>query len=436
MSNIAIGFLGLIIMIIMLLAGVNVGFTLAMVGSIGLLLIIGPTATISYVASNAFSYTISSAFLVLPCFILMGLLVMETGIGPVAYNSLNKLFGKAPAGLGISTIAGCALFGAMIGTAGSTAMIFGKIACPEMRKYGYDKKFAYGLVSGASLLGMLIPPSTLAVVYGVVTGESIGQLLFGGVGPGILLAILYSVISIIMVKRNPALAPRYDQKVTWPERGKAVIKLWPILVVGLVVVGGIYGGVFTPLEAGAWGCVVVLIIGALQKSIKIRQVWKAVEETVGMCAMVFIVLIGGRIFSKFLTISGVSQVAVNWITSVVKADWQLVAALVVLYLILGCFLEANSIIMITIPVVYPAVQAMGIDPIWFGMVLILALHAGMLTPPLGMVVYSIKSVAEPDVSLEDIFAGMWPFLAMVVLCTALVIIFPQIAVWLPSRMFG
>ena len=155
-----------------------------------------------------------------------------------------------------------------------------------------------------------------------------------------------------------------------------------------------------------------------------------------MCAMVFIVLTGGRVFSKFLTVSGVSQVAVNWITSTVQHQWQLVAALVVLYLILGCFLEANSIIMITIPVVYPAVQAMGIDPIWFGMVLILALHAGMLTPPLGMVVYSVKSVASSDVSLEDIFSGMWPFLAMVVLCTALVIIFPQIATWLPSRMFG
>ena len=436
MNSILIGAIGLIVMLVLLLAGVNVGFTLAAIGSVGLFLIIGPKATVSYVASNAFSYTISSAFLVLPCFILMGLLVMETGIGPVAYRSLNKLFGRAPAGLGISTVAGCALFGAMIGTAGSTAMIFGKIACPEMRKYGYDKKFAYGLVSASSLLGMLIPPSTLAVVYGVVTGESIGKLLFGGVGPGIVLALLYCGLSIIMVLRNPSLAPRYQETVTWKERGRAIVDLWPILLVGLVVVGGIYGGVFTPLEAGAWGCVVVIAIGAFQKTIGFKQIWNAVEETVGMCAMVFIVLTGGRIFSKFLTISGLSQVAVNWITNTVQHPWQLVAAMVILYLILGCFLEANSIIMITIPVMYPAVHAMGIDPIWFGMVLILALHAGMITPPLGMVVYSVKSVAPSDVSLEDIFSGIWPFLAMVVLCTALVIIFPQIATWLPGRMFG
>ena len=239
MNNVLIGGIALIIMLVMLLSGVNVGFTLAAIGSVGLFLIIGPTATVSYVASNAFAYTISSAFLVLPCFILMGLLVMETGIGPIAYQSLNKLFGKAPAGLGISTVAGCALFGAMIGTAGSTAMIFGKIACPEMRKYGYDKRFAYGLVSAASLLGMLIPPSTLAVVYGVVTGESIGKLLFGGVGPGILLALLYAGLSVFMVLRNPSLAPRYQEKVSWKERGGAMIDLWPILVVGLVVVGGI-----------------------------------------------------------------------------------------------------------------------------------------------------------------------------------------------------
>lgn len=435
MSSIMIGSLGLVVMFIMLAIGVNVGFTLATVGTVGLILIIGPTATISYVASSAFNYTISSAFLVLPCFILMGLLVMETGIGPVAYESLNKLFGRVPAGLGISTIVGCGLFGSMIGTAGSTAMIFGKIACPEMRKQGYDKSFSYGLVSAASLLGMLIPPSTLAVVYGVVTGESIGQLLFGGVGPAILLGCLYALCSIIMVKRNPALAPLYNKKVSWRERGKAVVSLWPILVVGLVVLGGIYGGIFTPLEAGAWGCVVILIIGLIQGTIRWKQIWNAVEETVGMCAMVFIILTGGRIFSRFLTISGLSQVAVNWITSIVTADWQLVAALVILYLILGCFLEANSIIMITIPVIYPAVSAMGIDPIWFGIVLILALHAGMLTPPLGLVVYSIKSVAEPDVSLEDVFTGVWPFLAMVILCIILVIIFPSIATWLPSVMY-
>lgn len=434
MNSVIIGVIGIIALFILLGLGVNVGFTLAVIGVIGLFAIVGPGATFSYVASNAFSYTISSAFLVLPCFILMGLLVMETEIGPKAYASLNKLVGRMPAGLGIGSILACALFGSMIGTAGSTAMIFGKIACPEMRRFGYDKKFSYGLVCGASLLGMLIPPSTLAVVYGVVSGESIGALLFGGIGPALVLIVLYSATAIFMVKRNPALAPKREEKVSLREKGKAVISLWPILLVGGVVIGGIYSGIFTPLEAGAWGCLVIVIVGIICRTITLKKIWRAVEETVGMCAMVFIILTGGRIFSRFLTVSGVSQVVVNWITDIMIAPWQLVSAIVILYLILGCFLEANSIIMITIPVMYPAVSAMGVDPIWFGILLILALHAGMLTPPLGMVAYSIKAVAEQDVKLEDVFSGMVPFMICVFVCIFLVIVFPQIATWLPNHM--
>ena len=434
MSGITLGIIGVVFLFVLLFSGVYVGLALGLVGGLGLVLLQGFARAAGYASTIVFSHTNTTAFLVLPLFIMLGNLVIETGVGPICYNSLSKILGRVPAGLGIASVAGATAFGSMIGTAGSTSQIFSMIACPEMRKHGYDKRFSYGMVTSAGLLGMLIPPSTLAVVYGTATGDSIGKLLFAGVGPGILLAVLYSVCAVVMVKRKPALAPMNPDHFSGKEKLRSLVDLWPILMVGGIILGGIYGGIFTPTEAGAWGCLALLIVGLILRTLTPAKVWNATEETVVLAAQIFLILIGGKLFSAFLTLSGLSQMCINWIVATFHSQNAVVFMVVILYLILGCFLDSNSIIMITVPVVYPVIKAFGIDTIWFGMVLILALHVGMLTPPLGMCAYAVKSSAPDDVSLEDIFIGLIPFLFMAILCTLIVILIPGIATWLPGKM--
>lgn len=430
-----IGITGIIALFILLAIGVHVGIALGFIGVFGLMLILGTEATVHYAASASFHFATSTGLLVLPCFILMGLLAARSGIGSNVFNSISKLVGRLPAGLALATFVGTTAFGTVVGTAGSTSMIFAQVACPEMRRHGYDKRFAYGLVTAAGLSGMLIPPSTLGVFYALTTGESVGKILFAGVGPGLLMDVLFSICAITMVLLKPQLAPRINIELSWRQRLSAIIDLWPVFIVGGVVLGGIYGGIFTPKEAGAWGVVIVLLIGFLGKRMNWSQLWGAVEEAVGIIAMIFLILVAGRLFARFLTVSGISTAVLEQITGTFRETWQILAVLVLIYLILGCFLEAYSIIMITVPVVYPVVTMMGIDPIWFGMVLILALHAGLLTPPLGFCVYAVKAVADNDVTLEDIFIGVLPFLFMLIILIALVIAFPPIATWLPDRMF-
>lgn len=430
-----IGVLGLLILLLMIIIGVHIGISLGFIGILGLIFTLGLERTLSFVAGTAFHFTTSPALLALPCFILMGILAANTELAANAYGALRTILGRFPAGLAISTFVGTTVFGTVTGTAGGTSMVFTKIACPEMRQYGYEKRFAYGLVCAAGLSGMLIPPSALMVFYGINTGDSIGRLLFAGVGPGLLMDALFSLCAITMVLLKPHLAPRANLRFSWRERLLAVKDLWPVFIVGGTVLGGMYGGVFTPNEAAAWGVILVALVGLLRKKLGGRQLWHAVEESVGIMAMVFFIMITGQIFARFLAVTGVSRLMLDFILNTFPEAWQLIPALVLLYLVLGMFLDSFSIIVLTIPIIHPVIITMGIDPIWFAVVMILTLHAGMLTPPLGVCVFSSKAVAEADVSMEDIFVGVLPFLLMVVIVTALVIVFPPIATWLPDRMF-
>lgn len=430
-----IGILGLLILLFMMVSGVHIGICLGFVGTLGLIIFLGMERTMSFVAGTTFHYTTDPSLLVLPCFILMGILAAETGLASNAYSSLSKLLGRFPAGLAISTFVGTTVFGTVTGTAGGTSMVFTKIACPEMRRQGYDKRFTYGLVCAAGLSGMLIPPSTLMVFYAINTGDSVGKLLFAGVGPGLLMDAMFSLCAITMVLLKPQLAPRLNIQISWWQRLLAVKDLWPVFVVGGLVLGGIYGGIFTATEAGAWGVIAVILIGLLRNKLGGKQLWRAIEESVGIMAMVFLIMVAGQIFARFLALSGISQSLIDFAVKTFPEAWQLLPILVLLYLVLGLFLDSFSIIVLTVPILHPLIKAMGIDPIWFAVVLILALHAGMLTPPVGVCVFSSKAVAEEDVAIEDIFIGVLPFLLMVVIVTALVIAFPPIATWLPEQMF-
>ncbi|MEE9203355.1 MAG: TRAP transporter large permease, partial [Dehalococcoidia bacterium] len=406
---------------------------LGVVGVLGMLVVIGLEAGVSLLATTSFHFATNPEFIVMPLFILMGLLAMKGGISEATYDALSKWIGKLRGGLGIATVGACTAFGTVSGSALVTASVFARVSCPEMRRHGYSKGLAYGIVSSAGAIGMLIPPSLLAVVYGLLTLESIGDLLIAGIAPGMLLAVVFTGGILAIAYLNPSAAPPVAFDITWGQRLASLKDFWPIGVAGLVVIGGIYSGFVTPTEAGAFGALAILLMAVFWGGMRWPQLRTALNETVSITAMIFLILIAAKVFSRFMMLSGVAPKLVNTILDLGLSPLGLVIAMAILYLILGAFLDSISMLSITIPVIYPAVQAMGIDPMWFAMVVILAIHVGLITPPVGLNVYAVKAVAEPDVSLEDVFRGTTPFFFMMLLALAIIIAFPVLSTWLPAH---
>jgi tripartite ATP-independent transporter DctM subunit len=427
------GILGVLVLFFMLAVGVHIGVALGVVGVLGMLVIIGLEAGVTLLATTSFHFATNPEFIVMPLFILMGLLAMMGGISEATYSALSKWIGKLRGGLGIATVGACTAFGTVSGSALVTATVFARVSCPEMRRQGYSKGLAYGIVSSAGAIGMLIPPSLLAVVYGLLTLESIGDLLIAGIAPGVLLAVVFTGGILVMAYTNPTLAPPVTFDITWGQRLSSLKDFWPIGIAGLVVIGGIYSGFFTPSEAGAFGALAILLIAIFWGGMRWPQLRMALNETVSITAMIFLILIAAKVFSRFMMLSGVAPKLVNTILDLGLGPLGLVITMAILYLILGAFLDSISMLSITIPVIYPAVQALGIDPMWFAMVVILAIHVGLITPPVGLNVYAVKGVAEPDVSLEDIFRGTIPFFFMMLLALAIIIAFPILSTWLPAQ---
>jgi C4-dicarboxylate transporter DctM subunit len=430
-----LGILGIAALLLMLAAGVHVGVALGMVGFIGTMILISFNATLNLMVTSSFHFSINIEFLTIPLFILMGLLAMEGGISMATYEGLTKLLGKTPGGLGIATVGGCTAFGTVSGSSMVTAAVFAQVGAPEMIRQGYTKELAYGICTASGVIGMLIPPSLLAVIYGILTQESIGKLLIAGIGPGLLLALIFAAGIMVIASRNPAMASRAAFTVAWKERVTSLKSLWPILVSAVVVIGGIYGGIFTTTEAAAFGTLAVLLIGIFWGGLRWRQFYSALMQTVRVSATLFLVCIAARLFSRFIVMSGLAPQVLNYIIELGLTPLWLVILLSIMYIILGAFLDSISMLSITIPFIYPLVKDMGIEVIWFAMVSILAIEVGVITPPFGLNVYAVKGVATADVTLEKIFKGIMPFFFMMLVALATVIALPVISTWLPAHMF-
>ncbi len=428
--------IGVVILLVLIALGVHIGISLAVAGGVGLLFILGPEQATSMLTTSLYYVGERWTYVVIPLFIFMGLLSARGGISKNLYTGLNYWLGRIRGGLGIATVAACTVFGTVCGSAMVTASVFAQVSAPEMRKHGYSKELAYGICTSAGMIGMLIPPSIFAVVWAILTNESVGRLLLAGLGPGILMAIVFSVGILMMGKFKPSdVGGTQAVTATWRQRFASLKLLWPILVVAATLIGGIFGGVFSATEAGAVAALVVLIIILATPS---ENRWQKVKsgfiETASTSAMIFLILGGASIFSRFLVLTGVT----TWLMEVILS-WNLSAmGFIILYtvvlLILGCFLDGISIMSITIPVIYPTVKAMGIDPIWFGMVAIVAIHIGLITPPFGLNAFAVKAVAERDVSLEAIFKGVMPFLLMSFAVLIIVIAIPWVSTVFPSFM--
>lgn len=435
MEPIWIGFWGIVALFIFLAAGMHIALAMALVGTFGAASILGIRPTIHHLLGEVFYSVCRWDLMVLPMFILVGLLAGAAGLSKNIYYVLSLWLRQVKGGLGIASVASCAAFGTVCGSSLVTAAVFAKTSAPEMRRYGYEKRLAYGLVSAAGSIGMLIPPSILIVMYGIFSQESMGKLLIAGITPGLLLTIFFSIaiVLVISIKPSSVKATSFSQvdKITWRLRIFSLGMLWPIYAAALIIIGGIYSGFFSPEEAGAVSVALLFFIVLSSKEGR-KDLKPALIDSASIAAMIYFLFIGATMFGRFLMLSGIVPMALDVVIGWNLSQLKFVIAVSIIYLILGCFLDSISMLAITMPIVYPVVQAMKIEPMWYAVVVIMAIECGLITPPVGLNVYGVKGVAEPDVTLEDIFIGGAPFFLVMVFVLVLLIFFPPLCTFLPN----
>lgn len=392
----------------------------------------GWRATVSGLARDPYTFVASFTMMAIPMFLLMGNIAFISGATRDAYATARVWLSRLPGGLACASVAACALFAAISGSSLATAAAMGKIAVPEMQKHGYDERLATGAVAAGGTLGALIPPSILMVIYGIFAGQSIGKLLIGGIVPGLLTALAYIVVIISMVKINPKLAPRTTVSYTVREKVASLGGTWQVLLIFGVIITVIYMGVATPTEAAAFGALAVLILGFMRRRVDLKGFWGAVRETVTQTAMIFAIAIASKVLVSFVALTGVSGELAAWAGSLEGGRFLVLLVIIGCYLVLGMFLDPIGIMLLSLPVVVPVVDALGYDLVWFGILLVKLLEVGMITPPVGLNVFVLKGAIGNSVSIEKIFRGVVPFLTMDVIVIAVMVIFPDFVLWLPE----
>ncbi len=432
MTPVMLGLIGIAVFFVLILLRMPIAYAMALVGFVGFSLLVNPQAGFSMVARELYSTFSSYSLSVIAMFVWMGFLAYYSGIGSRLYVFAYKLVGHRPGGLAMATQVACAAFGAICGSNTATAATMGAIALPEMKKYQYDDSMATASVAAGGVLGVLIPPSVIFIVYGMSTEQSIGQLFIAGIIPGLLLMLMYIATIRLLTLRNPNLGPA-GPKAGWRERWQALRGgLGEVLAVFALSMGGLFAGWFTPTEAGAVGAAGVLLVALLGRHLSWEGLKSSLLDATRTTAMIMLLVAGAVIFGRFMAISRLPFELANWTAALAMPPWAVMALILLIYLILGCFIDALALILLTIPIFYPIVVGnLGYDPIWFGVITVLVVAMGVITPPVGMNVFIIKGVA-PDVPLETIFKGIWPFLGAIIVCLAILIAFPGISTWLPN----
>lgn len=418
----------------LVLAGVHIGVSLALLSVIGIWAITGKGAVaVSLLNTTAYQSVMDYIFAVIPLFVLMGILANLSGATRDLFSSAQILFGRIRGGLGIATVIANAVFAAITGVSVASAAVFSKLAIPEMMRLQYDRKFAYGIVAGSAILGMLIPPSILMIVYGVLTEQSIGKLFAAGIGPGLVVSAILSLGIWIRVRLNPAIAPMTDAgQITRADLLRAAVKPWAVILLIALVLGGLYGGLFTPTEAGAVGAAGALVLAFAARQVNLTSARAVLMDVGRSTASIFLLLIAAQMYSRMLTISGLASSLSEWAAALQVPPMIIILAFVLVFLLLGMIIDSVSILLLTIPIMFPVAMKLGFDPIWFGMVSIVAIEIGLLTPPFGMVPFAMQSSIGRSANLEEIFAGSFPFTLLLGVALILVIAVPSISTWLPS----
>jgi len=371
---------------------------------------------------------------VIPLFIIMGYYAFYAGLTDDIFFTARQWVGHLPGGLAIASVFGCAGFAACTGASTASAAIMGRVAIPEMRKYGYHPRLAAGVVAASGTLASLIPPSVILVIYGIITEQSIGALLIGGFIPGVISAIIYAGMIYTRVKISPELG-KLQPKASWKEKLYALKGTWGVLVLIFLIIGGIYSGVFTPTEAGGAGAFSAFLMALFMRRLTLERLKESLLETGRTTIMIFSIIVGVLIFVRFLALTGLPATFAEFVLELSLPRIVVILLIMSIYIFLGMFLDAIGMMMLTLPIVFPAVVALGYDPIWFGIIIVKMCEICLITPPVGLNCYIVRSVA-PDIPLEEVFRGIIPFVAMDVLTVALFIAFPGIITFLPYQMLG
>lgn len=432
MSPVTAGIVGIGLLLLLFLLRMPVAFAMTFVGLAGFAYLATPGPALSLLAHDIFEQFSSYPLSVIPMFILMGTFAFASGISRRLYETNYTWVGQLRGGLTMATVLACAGFAAICGSTAATAATMGKIALPEMRKYNYDDTLATGTVAAAGTLGILIPPSTILIVYGILTEESIGKLFIAGVVPGFLLTLFFVATVVLLCARNPDIGPP-GVPTSWKTKLRATTGIIETLILFMLAIGGLFLGWFSPTQAGAIGAGGALLIGIVRGQFNWRAFLEAGKEGLRIACMVIFIITGAVIFGHFMTVSTIPFKLADWLGRLPVSPTVVLVIIIFIYFIGGFFMDSMALIVVTIPIFFPVVMKLGFDPIWFGVIIVLVAEMGVITPPVGVNVFVIKGIA-PEVPLETIFKGILPFLAALIIVTIILVIFPQIATFLPSLM--
>jgi C4-dicarboxylate transporter, DctM subunit len=435
MSSIQIGFSGVAVLLVLIGFGIHIPVSLALVGFGGVVLVSSMDSAMQLLGWLPYNALALFAFVTMPLFILMGEFAHYTGASTDAYSTCYKWLGNLTGGLAMAVTAACALFGACSGSSIAAASTMARISYPELKKFGYDRGFSAALIAASGSLAVLIPPSVILILYAMLTNTSLVRLLLAGFIPGILSAFMYMLAIYLRVKISPKLAPK-TQGYSWREKIRAIPQLTGIVIIVIFIIGGMYLGIFTASEAAATGAILTLVMALLKRTLSGHILREAIVASSVTTCSVFFIVFGAFVFGKFLSLSGVTTYIITAISTASLPPIIVLIAVLLLYLALGCVLEAASMLAITLPIIFPVIVAVGYDPIWFGIICVKMVEIAVITPPLGLNVFAVKGVLGNEVPLERIFANIMPFLFADFTTIILLTLFPQIALYLPNTFGG
>ena len=432
MTPTMMGLTSFVVLVLLMFLKIPVGFVMAIVGFAGFGLLVSWDASLSLIARDFFSVFSSYNLTVIPLFVFMGQVAHHSGMSGRLFNTAHKFLGHLPGGLAIATIGACAGFSAICGSTSATAATMASVALPQMKKYNYDPALATGVVAAGGSLGILIPPSTIFIIYGIMTEQSIGKLFMAGVLPGILLTLLFILTIVIWTHLRPNICEKAP-KATWKERIASLTGVIETFILFVMVMGGLFVGLFTPTEAAAIGAFGTLLIALIGRNLSWRCLIRSLDETTRVSCMIFVIVAGATVFGHFLAVTGIPANIGTWVSELALPPPVIIGLIILVYLVLGCLMDSLAMIMLTIPIFFPVVTTLGYDPIWFGVIIVLVTEMGVITPPVGINVYVVAGVAR-DVPLHIIFKGATHLLMALLVTAILLILFPQIATYLPSLM--
>lgn len=430
MDPVIAGLVGIVLLLLLFILNMPVSFAMAMVGFIGFGYVIAWDASASLLIRDLFSQLSNYPLNVIVLFVLMGSFAFASGMSSRLYDSAHKIAGKMPAGLAVATILACSGFAAICGSTAATAATIGRVALPEMRRFGYSHRLATGCIASAGVIGILIPPSTIFIVYGILTEQSIGSLFAAGIVPGIILTIFFVLTVFTVTYRNKDIAPR-GEATTFGEKIKALLRIADIFILFALSVGGLFLGWYSPNQAAGVGAAGALILGLIHRELTWKKFFDATREGLRTACMIMLLIAGASVFGKFMAVTTIPANLSTWVSGLPLPPMGIMALICLMFFVGGCFLDAMALIMLTIPIIYPVVLQLNYDPIWFGVVIVLISQIAVVTPPVGVNVYVTKGIV-PDVPIAKIFRGTFPFLVAMVILLGIVLIFPNMILWLPN----